>query len=122
MSATRSLKERIGVDVGARMAIEDAIQWAAANQVYYLDVQTDHAPNALDSFDRERIKSVRDACEQNGIQLGLHTLSGMNTAEISPFVSDAADQYLRAYIDLYAKLGARWMVVHGGYHLSLIHI
>jgi sugar phosphate isomerase/epimerase len=52
------------------------------------------------------------------LHLGLHTLSAVNIAEISPFLRDAADQYLRAYIDLAARLRAEWVVVHGGYHFT----
>ncbi len=50
--------------------------------------------------------------------MGLHTLSGVNTAETSPFVSDATDEYLRAYVDMAPKLGAGWIIVHAGYHFT----
>ena len=48
----------------------------------------------------------------------MHTLSGVNVAEISPFCRDAVDQYLKAYIDLAPQVGAEWIVVHGGYHFT----
>ena len=41
-----SLFERIGMDVGRKLPVEDAIRWAAENSVRFLDVQTDLAPNA----------------------------------------------------------------------------
>ena len=82
--------------------------WAAENRVFYLDIQTDVAPNALESFDAARCNAIRDACETAGINLGLHTLSGVNVAELSPFCRDAVDEYLRAYVDLSARIGARW--------------
>lgn len=113
-----SLKDRIGIDIGRRVSVEEGIAWAAANQVYFIDVQTDIAPNALESFDDERCNAVREACENAGIHLGLHTLSGVNVAELSPFCKDAVDAYLKAYIDLSVKVGAEWIVVHGGYHFT----
>ncbi|MEM7260016.1 MAG: hypothetical protein AAF404_21800, partial [Pseudomonadota bacterium] len=58
----------------------------AQNQVYYIDVQTDIAPNALQSFDDKRCRAVKEACESAGINLGLHTLSGVNVAEYPRFV------------------------------------
>ena len=61
---------------------------------------------------------MRDAKEKAGIDLGLHTLSGVNVAEFSPFCRDAVDNYLKAYIDLAPKVGAAWIVVHGGYHFT----
>lgn len=114
----RSLKQRIGVDIGRRVSVERGIEWAAENDVTFIDVQTDIAPNALESFDDERCHGIRQALDRAGVQLGLHTLSGVNVAEFSPFCRDAVDNYLRAYIDLGVKIGAGWIVVHGGYHFT----
>jgi sugar phosphate isomerase/epimerase len=111
-------RNRIGIDLGRRVSIEDGIELAAGNGVFYIDVQTDIAPNALESFDQTRCSAVRDACATHNIHLGLHTLSGVNVAEISPFLRDATDAYLKAYIDLAAELHAEWVVVHGGYHFT----
>ena len=112
------LRERIGVDIGRRLKLEDGIEWAARHGVRYVDIQLDAAANALTTFDDARAAGVRRACEKHGIKLGLHTLSAVNVAEYSPYVGDAVDAYLRAYIDIYPKLGASWMVVHAGYHFS----
>lgn len=113
-----AFKDRIGVDLGRRIALEDGVAWAAKNKVYYFDAQTDIAPNAMESFDDRRCAGIAEACARHGLHLGLHTLSGVNIAEVSPFLRDAADRYLRAYIDLAARLKAEWVVVHGGYHFT----
>ena len=42
-----TLLQRIGVDVGRRISGEEAVEWAAQNEVYCFDIQTDIAPNAL---------------------------------------------------------------------------
>jgi sugar phosphate isomerase/epimerase len=112
------LRERIGIDFGGRMRLEDALAWAAANEVFYADVCVDNAPNALETFDDARVKEVRAAQDRHGIRLGLHTLSAVNVAETSPFVRDAVDEYLRAYVDLAQRLNAVWIVVHAGYHFT----
>jgi sugar phosphate isomerase/epimerase len=112
------LRERIGIDFGGKMRVEDALEWAAANEVFYADVCVDNPPNAIESFDGTRIGGVRAALDRHGIRLGLHTLSAVNVAETSPFLRDAVDQYLRAYIDLAQRLGAGWIVVHAGYHFT----
>ena len=114
----QTLKERIGIDIGRRVAIEEGISWADDNSVCYIDVQTDIDPNALESFDNRRCNGVREALDNTGIQVGLHTLSGVNTAEFSPYCRDAVDDYLKAYIDLSVKLQAGWIVVHGSYHFT----
>ena len=116
--AELTLKQRIGVDIGRRAPVEEGIEWAAENDVHFIDVQTDIEPNAMESFDAGRIKRVREARERHGVHLGLHTLSGVNVAEISPFCRDAVDDYMKAYIDLAPELGAEWIVVHGGYHFT----
>jgi sugar phosphate isomerase/epimerase len=113
-----SLHERIGVDIGRKIGLEEGLEWAARKGVRYIDVECDVAPNALGSFDAGRCGRVRALTEKHGIKLGLHTLSGVNIAEYSPFMTDAADQYLKGYIDLALKVDAGWVIVHAGYHFT----
>ena len=112
-----SLKNRIGVDLGRMISAEEAIAWAAANDVAYVESQIDLAPNALATM-ATRAPAIRAAHERAGVHFGLHTLSGVNIAEVSPFLCDAADAYLKAYIDIAALTGAEWVVVHAGYHFT----
>lgn len=113
-----TFKDRIGIDVGRRLALEDAIEWADTNAVRFIDTQIDIAPNALETFGDARCGPIRDRLSETGVTLGLHTLSAVNIAEVSPFLRDAADQYLRAYIDAARRLGAEWVEVHAGYHFT----
>jgi len=112
------IKQRIGVDVGRKLSVEDAVQWAIDNDVHYIDSQIDLEPNALETFDEGRCAPIREKCATNGIHLGLHTLSAVNIAEISPFVRDAVDAYLKGYVDAAARLQAEWVEVHAGYHFT----
>jgi sugar phosphate isomerase/epimerase len=112
------LRDRIGVDIGRRLALEDGIAWAARHDVRTIDIQLDTAGNALTSFDDRRCAAIRAACATHGVRLGLHTLSAVNVAEYSPYVGEAVDAYLKAYIDIAGKLGAEWIVVHAGYHFT----
>lgn len=112
------LRDRIGVDLGRKIRLEDGIEWAAKNRVRYVDVQLDTAENALPTFDAKRCAGVRRLLDRHGVRLGLHTNSAVNVAEYSPHVGDAVDRYLKSYVDLFPKLGASWMVVHAGYHFT----
>ena len=112
------LRERIGVDLGRRIRLEEAIEWAAQHAVRFIDIQLDTAANTVTAFDDQRAERVRQLAATHGITLGLHTLSAVNVAEYSPYVSEAVDAYLKSYIDIYAKLGAQWIVVHAGYHFT----
>ena len=112
------LRERIGVDLGRRIRLEEGIEWAAQHAVRFIDIQLDTAANAMTAFDDQRAERVRQLAATHGITLGLHTLSAVNIAEYSPYVSEAVDAYLKSYIDIYAKLGAQWIVVHAGYHFT----
>jgi len=112
------LRERIGIDFGGKLRLEEALEWAAANEFSYADVCVDNPPNALESFDEARVRGVRAALERHGIRLGLHTLSAVNVAETSPFLREAVDRYLCAYMDLAMRLGAGWIVIHAGYHFT----
>ena len=112
------LRERIGIDLGRQIRLEEGIEWAARNEVRYVDIQLDTAANAVTTFDDRRAAGVRELAARHGVTLGLHTLSAVNVAEYSPYVSEAVDAYLKSYIDIYPKLGAQWIVVHAGYHFT----
>jgi sugar phosphate isomerase/epimerase len=114
----QTLRDRIGIDVGRKLRLEDAVAWAAAHDVRVIDVQLDTGPNAVTLFDAARAEAIRESCKRNNIQLGLHTLSAVNVAEYAPLVADAVDAYLRAYIDAAVLLGAGWIVVHAGFHFT----
>ena len=112
------IRDRIGIDVGRKMSVEEAVKWAIDNDVTHIDCQIDVAPNALQSFGEARAAPIRDACAEAGLHLGLHTLSAVNIAEFAPFASDAVDTYLKTYVDASIRLGAEWIVVHAGYHFT----
>jgi sugar phosphate isomerase/epimerase len=113
-----NLRDRIGIDVGRKLRLEDAVAWAAAHAVRFVDVQLDTGDNALGTIDPARAATVRAACERHGIHLGLHTSSAVNVAEYAPYVSDAVEQYLNAYVDAAVLLGAEWIVMHAGFHFT----
>jgi sugar phosphate isomerase/epimerase len=113
-----NLLDRIGIDFGRRMPIEKAIEWAAAHAVRFIDIQLDTGANRVNEIDDARAAAIRAQAEKAGVTLGLHTLSAVNVAEYSPFLSEAVDDYMRAYIDVAPKLGAAWIVVHAGYHFT----
>ncbi len=109
---------RIGIDIGRKLRLEDAIDWASAHNVRIIDIQLDTGENAFTRFDATRAAAIRAACDKAGVSLGLHTLSAVNIAEYAPLVGEAVDAYLAAYIDAAARLGAGWIVVHAGFHFS----
>ncbi len=110
--------ERIGIDVGRKLRLEDAVDWAARHDVGIIDIQLDTGANVMTSFDQPRAHAVRRSCDHHDIRLGLHTLSAVNVAEYAPLVADAVDAYLTAYVDAAVLLGAEWIVVHAGFHFS----
>jgi sugar phosphate isomerase/epimerase len=111
------LFDRIGVDINQKLPLEAAVEWTLNHKIPYIDLCLDQNPELLQK-DSPRMKRARAQLDKAGIKLGLHTLSGVNIAETSPFVAKAADEYLAAYIDAAGRLGAGWIVVHGGYHFG----
>jgi len=115
--ARDDLKYRMGTGPGGPN-IEDGIAWAAANDFHYLDFACDHGANALATWDDQRVRAVRALCEQHDIHLGIHTLSAVNVAEFSPFMSEAVDAYIAAHVDLGRRLGVHHVITHAGLHQS----
>jgi len=113
-----NLHDRIGVDIGRKLPLEDAVAWAAAHDVRFVDVQLDTGANALGTIDAPRAAALRALCERHGVHLGLHTSSAVNVAEYAPYVGDAVEQYLTAYVDAACLLGAGWIVMHAGFHFT----
>ena len=113
-----NLHDRIGIDIGRKLPLEDAIAWAAAHDVRFVDVQLDTGANALGTIDAPRAAALRAGCERHGVHLGLHTSSAVNVAEYAPYVGDAVEQYLKAYVDAACRLGAEWIVMHAGFHFT----
>jgi sugar phosphate isomerase/epimerase len=111
------LKYRLGTGPGGAN-LEEGLAWAADNDFHFVDFGADHGPNALSTWDDERVRTVRQLCEQRDLHLGIHTLSGVNVAEFSPFMSEAVDAYIRANVDLGARLGVHHVITHAGLHQS----
>jgi sugar phosphate isomerase/epimerase len=110
--------DRIGIDIGVKKSVEDGLTWAAAHGLHYVDFRLDTSPDAFAAFTPERCDAIRARAEASGITIGLHTLSAVNIAEFSPYLAEAADRYLRAYIDIAKALHAGWVDVHAGYHFT----
>ena len=111
------LFDRIGVDINQKLPLESAVEWAVKHKVPYIDLCLDQTPELLQKGST-RWRKARTQLEKAGIKLGLHTLSAVNIAETSPYVSEATDGYLAAYMSAAQHLGAGWIVVHGGYHFG----
>jgi sugar phosphate isomerase/epimerase len=111
------LKYRMGTGPGGP-TIEDGLAWAGENDFHFLDFNADHGANALSLWDAERVRNVRQLCEKHDLHLGIHTLSAVNVAEFSPYISEAVDAYIRANVDLGIRLGAHHVITHAGLHQS----
>jgi sugar phosphate isomerase/epimerase len=112
------LIDRIGIDIGIKQSVEDGLRWAAAHGLHYVDFRLDTSPEAFGAFTAERCAAIRTRAEADGITIGLHTLSAVNIAEYAPYLAEAADHYVRAYIDIAKALHAGWVDVHAGYHFT----
>ena len=111
------LRYRLGTGPGGAN-LEDGLAWAAENDFHFVDFNADHGSNALATWDDERVRAVRTYCEAHDLHLGIHTLSAVNVAEFSPYMSEAVDAYIRANVDLGKRLGVHHVITHAGLHQS----
>jgi sugar phosphate isomerase/epimerase len=93
------------------------LDWAAQHGFRFVEFGADYGPDALSQWPAARVEKVRKICLARGLSITIHTLSGVNVAEFSPFLTEAVDAYLAANIDLGVKLGAN-VIVHAGLHFS----
>ncbi len=106
-----------GIDLGGRYPIEGAVEWAVEHDVKNIDVRlTDRL--RPEEYDDDEIARINDLCDDHDISLGLHTLSAVNTAEFTPILRDAIQEYMFSYIDIAAMVNADRTIVHGGYHFT----
>jgi len=112
------MSNRFGFAAPGHLPIEESIRWAGANDFHYIDFNVDNPPNALDSFDADRVRTIRALCQQHEVALGIHPSSAINSAEYVPILAEAVDEYLFANLDLAQRLGCSWLVAHGGYHFG----
>jgi sugar phosphate isomerase/epimerase len=102
----------------ASWSLERALQWASDHQFTRVDFNADTPPNYPATFGPERIAAVRDFAARHGIDMGIHTLSAVNMAEMTPVMHAAADRYVLENFDLAAALGCGYVICHGGFHFS----
>ena len=51
------LIDRIGIDMGAKLSVEDGLRWAAAHGLRYVDFRLDTGPEAFAAFTPARCAS-----------------------------------------------------------------
>jgi len=98
--------------------LEQAMQWAADHGFTRVDFNADAPPNYPGTFTTERVAAIRDLAARHTIRLGVHSLSAVNMAEITPVMHAAADEYVRQNFALASSLGCGYVICHGGYHFS----
>lgn len=112
------IRERIGIDFGTELSVLEGVRWAAEHDVHYVDFCLDDGPIDPGEYTAEEVDEIHDLCTEHDVHVGLHTLSAVNVAETSAHVDEAVDQYLAAYVDIAAVVGAERVIVHGGYHFT----
>lgn len=110
--------DRFVFSAPATWPLERALEWAVEHRFSRIDFNADGPPNYPATFTPERIARIRALTAERGLRLGIHTLSAVNMAEITPVMAAAADEYLRQNLDLAVALGCGYVICHGGFHFS----
>jgi sugar phosphate isomerase/epimerase len=98
--------------------LERSIEWAVDRGFGRVDFNADGPPNYPATFTPERVQAVRGLAERGGVSLGIHSLSAVNMAEITPVMAAAADRYVRENLELARALSCEYLIMHGGFHFS----
>lgn len=84
----------------------------------WLELGCEAPDNFPHTFDDRRIARIKDLGQKYEIDYCLHSASYVNSAETMPTVRRAAEEHLIEYVQLAAKLEAKHLVVHFGFHFS----
>ncbi|TAK21755.1 MAG: sugar phosphate isomerase/epimerase [Chloroflexota bacterium] len=98
--------------------LEAAIERGAALGFTRVDFNADKPENFPGTFTPARVSDIRALARHHGVRIGLHTLSAVNMAEITPVMHAAIDEYVRENLDLAVSVGAGYVICHGGYHFG----
>jgi sugar phosphate isomerase/epimerase len=98
--------------------LEDAIRQGVELGFSRIDFNADGPPNYPGTFTPERVRAVRELAERHRLRIGIHTLSAVNMAELTPVMDAAADAYLRENVELASRLGCDYVICHGGFHFG----
>ena len=98
--------------------LERALEQAVELGFTRVDFNADKPEDYPATFTPERIAAVRRLAERHGLTIGIHTLSAINMAEITPVLHAAIDRYLLDTFDLAQALGCAYVICHGGYHFG----
>ena len=99
-------------------SLEDAIRQGVELGFSRIDFNADGPPNYPGTFTPERVRAVRELAERHRLRIGIHTLSAVNMAELTPVMDAAADAYLRENFELASRLGCGYVICHGGFHFG----
>ena len=110
--------DRRGIDIGIKKSVEDSLRCAATHGLHFVDFRLDTSPGVFVAFTPARCEAMRTRAEADAMIIGLHTLSAVDIVEYSPDLAEAADHYLRAYIDIVKAPNAGWVDIHAGYHCT----
>lgn len=111
-------RERFVFAGPASWPLLEAVRWAVDYGFTRVDFNADAPANYPATFNPETIAAIRALAGEHGVSLGLHTLSAVNMAEITPVLHAAIDEYLLQNFDLAHALGGGYVICHGGYHFS----
>ncbi len=98
--------------------LEASTEWAASHDFGTVEFNADLPPNSPAQWDDTRVAAFRELRAAHRLAAGIHTSSAVNNAEIVPVVGDGVDAYLRQNVELAARLGCGYVIVHGGYHFG----
>ena len=109
---------RFTYSAGRDRPLEASAAWAAEHDFGAVEFNADLPPNSPDQWDDARVTAFRKLRAEHRLAAGIHTSSAVNNAEIVPVVGDGVAAYLRQNVELAARLGCGYVIVHGGYHFG----
>ena len=66
-----SIRDRIGIDIGVKLPIEEGIDWAKENNVNFIDFRLDQSPQSFIEMTPARCETIKQKLTDTGVTLSL---------------------------------------------------
>ena len=113
----------IGLSIKA-MKVEEVIKqlvlrhydaYLMIGKLKHIEIDLYSKENSIESLSKDRLRILKNSARKNKFSISVHVPSRVNMLEVLPSILKCYKKYLIKALEISEKLGAEYLVLHGGY-------